>query len=160
MSDVHPPSKPLSGTNPKSRIEELIFLGTGTSGMIPTIHCLTDPKSTCQVCKSSLGPLSPFTSATSTTKATLKSSSNTTPGQTLQWSKNRRRNTSMVVRYRHSSGTLKTILIDTGTVAFLWFFVFFILVEGENPSLIESHSLYGVQKDSLNNRAKASIHIS
>ncbi|KAK8618750.1 hypothetical protein V6N13_132731 [Hibiscus sabdariffa] len=71
----------------KSPVEqsEIIFLGTGTSEGIPRVSCLTDPVKKCQVC----------------TKAAE-------PGN-----KNRRRNTSLLVRYCKPSGKCN-ILIDAG----------------------------------------------
>ncbi|KAK8608346.1 hypothetical protein V6N13_023772 [Hibiscus sabdariffa] len=71
----------------KSPVEqsEIIFIGTGTSEGIPRVSCLTDPVKKCQVC----------------TKAAE-------PGN-----KNRRRNTSLLVRYSKPSGKCN-ILIDAG----------------------------------------------
>ncbi|KAJ4898058.1 Metallo-hydrolase/oxidoreductase superfamily protein [Raphanus sativus] len=64
---------------------EIVFIGTGTSEGIPRVSCLTNPLKTCSVC----------------TKATE-------PGN-----KNRRLNTSILVRYTRPSGT-RNILIDCG----------------------------------------------
>lgn len=64
---------------------EIIFLGTGTSEGIPRVSCLTDPLKTCPVC----------------TKAAE-------PGN-----RNRRLNTSILIRYRRPSGNCN-ILIDAG----------------------------------------------
>ncbi|ESQ48619.1 hypothetical protein EUTSA_v10021012mg [Eutrema salsugineum] len=64
---------------------EIVFMGTGTSEGIPRVSCLTNPLKTCSVC----------------TKATE-------PGN-----KNRRLNTSILVRYIRPSGT-SNILIDCG----------------------------------------------
>uniref|UniRef100_A0A0E0B216 Metallo-beta-lactamase domain-containing protein n=1 Tax=Oryza glumipatula TaxID=40148 RepID=A0A0E0B216_9ORYZ len=64
---------------------ELIFLGTGTSEGIPRVSCLTNPSKTCTVC----------------TKAAE-------PGN-----RNRRRNTSILLRHATPSGT-SNILIDAG----------------------------------------------
>ncbi|KAL0855242.1 hypothetical protein Bca101_060394 [Brassica carinata] len=64
---------------------EIVFMGTGTSEGIPRVSCLTNPLKTCSVC----------------TKATE-------PGN-----KNRRLNTSILVRYTRPSGT-SNILIDCG----------------------------------------------
>ncbi|XP_039115882.1 uncharacterized protein LOC120251427, partial [Dioscorea cayenensis subsp. rotundata] len=55
---------------------EIIFVGTGTSEGIPRVSCLTDPSKACEVC--------------------LKAAQ---PGN-----KNRRRNTSILVRYVSSLG--------------------------------------------------------
>ncbi|KAK8976859.1 hypothetical protein V6N11_047626 [Hibiscus sabdariffa] len=64
---------------------EIIFIGTGTSEGIPRVSCLTDPVKKCPVC----------------TKATE-------PGN-----KNRRLNTSIIIRYAKPSGRCN-ILIDAG----------------------------------------------
>ncbi|XP_020576640.1 putative hydrolase C777.06c [Phalaenopsis equestris] len=64
---------------------EIIFLGTGTSEGIPRVSCLTNPSKSCKVC--------------------LKA---TEPG-----SKNRRRNTSIVIRYTSDNGSFN-ILVDVG----------------------------------------------
>ncbi|MQL80226.1 hypothetical protein Taro_012684 [Colocasia esculenta] len=73
--------------NPKRPIKqsEIIFLGTGTSEGIPRVSCLTNPLKTCEVCSKA-----------------------TEPGN-----KNRRHNTSLLIRYAHSMGTFN-ILIDAG----------------------------------------------
>lgn len=34
----------------KSNLSELIFFGTGTSGCVPSVHCLTAPKPECKTC--------------------------------------------------------------------------------------------------------------
>ena len=54
-------------------IVDVIFVGTGTSGAVPNVSCLTDPKQKCKVCTSAMTPA----------------------GQ-----KNMKKNTSMIVRYR------------------------------------------------------------
>ncbi|XP_039115701.1 putative hydrolase C777.06c [Dioscorea cayenensis subsp. rotundata] len=64
---------------------EIIFVGTGTSEGIPRVSCLTDPSKACEVC--------------------LKAAQ---PGN-----KNRRRNTSILVRYVSSLGRFN-ILVDAG----------------------------------------------
>lgn len=63
---------------------EIIFLGTGTSEGIPRVSCLTNPDKSCPVCLAAaqLG------------------------------NKNRRRNTSLLVRYLAPDGSLYNILID------------------------------------------------
>lgn len=80
---------------------ELILLGTGTSSAIPVLSCLTAGYAgglvTCKVCASTLIPLP-----------------STEPGKALKFSKNRRRNTGALLRYSHSDGTTKNILIDCG----------------------------------------------
>ncbi|KAJ3194218.1 hypothetical protein HK101_003241 [Irineochytrium annulatum] len=69
---------------------EFIFLGTGTSSGIPNIGCLTNGNPTCRTCISAVQPRS----------------------------KNKRRNTSGLLRYRHSDGTIKNVLIDCGKFFF------------------------------------------
>ncbi|ORY07617.1 Metallo-hydrolase/oxidoreductase, partial [Basidiobolus meristosporus CBS 931.73] len=66
---------------------ELIFLGTGTSSCVPVVSCLTDPEQACKTCISTL-----------------------TPGN----EKNVRRNTSLLVRFEHPDGRLRTVIIDCG----------------------------------------------
>ncbi|KAI8338534.1 metallo-beta-lactamase family protein [Chlamydoabsidia padenii] len=72
-------------------VVELIFLGTGNSGCIPNVCCLTDPKADCKVCLSCL---------------------------TLEGRKNKRRNVSVAIRFRKHDDPpgfrLRTILIDCG----------------------------------------------
>ncbi|KAG4303039.1 hypothetical protein PCK1_000705 [Pneumocystis canis] len=65
---------------------ELIFLGTGTSGSVPCIHCLTENPPTCSVCIDA----------------------------TYAQSKNRRRNTGAVILIRDYTGNRKTLVIDCG----------------------------------------------
>nr|KYP54322.1 Putative hydrolase C777.06c family [Cajanus cajan] len=64
---------------------ELIFLGTGTSEGVPRVSCLTNPLNKCEVCSKAAQP----------------------------GNKNRRLNTSVLIRYPNSSGT-QNILIDAG----------------------------------------------
>ncbi|CAN6463059.1 unnamed protein product [Victoria cruziana] len=66
-------------------LSEIIFVGTGTSEGIPRVSCLTDPLKICPVCSKAVEPNN----------------------------KNRRLNTSMLIRYSNSSGN-KNILIDVG----------------------------------------------
>ncbi|KAI8366045.1 metallo-beta-lactamase family protein [Radiomyces spectabilis] len=70
---------------------EVIFLGTGTSGGVPNVSCLTDPAQSCGVCLSAV---------------------------TDQGRKNMRKNTSLIVRFRapgeSSSARIRNILIDCG----------------------------------------------
>ncbi|KTW30527.1 uncharacterized protein T551_01810 [Pneumocystis jirovecii RU7] len=70
----------------QSRAVELIFLGTGTSSSVPSIHCLTQNPPTCSVCIDA----------------------------TYSQSKNRRRNTGAVVLIKDYSGNRKTLVIDCG----------------------------------------------
>ncbi|BAF24909.2 Os09g0363800 [Oryza sativa Japonica Group] len=75
---------------------ELIFLGTGTSEGIPRVSCLTNPSKTCTV-----RPPSSLQQRDVCTKAAE-------PGN-----RNRRRNTSILLRHATPSGTAN-ILIDAG----------------------------------------------
>ncbi|XP_015890668.3 putative hydrolase C777.06c [Ziziphus jujuba] len=65
---------------------EIIFLGTGTSEGIPRVSCLTNPLKTCEVCSKAAEP----------------------------GNKNKRLNTSILIRYRPSSERSNNILIDAG----------------------------------------------
>ncbi|KAI7832001.1 metallo-beta-lactamase family protein [Kickxella alabastrina] len=69
------------------RVRELIFLGTGTSGCIPNIPCITSNNPRCKVCKLSMTP---------------------------EGRKNQRRNTSLLVRVDHPDGRIRNIVIDCG----------------------------------------------
>ncbi|KAI8379513.1 beta-lactamase-like protein [Radiomyces spectabilis] len=70
---------------------EIIFLGTGTSGGVPNVSCLTDPAQSCHVCLSAV---------------------------TDQSRKNMRKNTSLIVRFRapddQPGARPRNILIDCG----------------------------------------------
>jgi len=68
----------------------LIFLGTGTSEGVPRVSCLTRDPVTCENCASAVVP----------------------------GSRNRRRNTSLLLRYAHPDGRTRNIVIDTGK--FFW----------------------------------------
>ncbi|ORX50961.1 hypothetical protein DM01DRAFT_1337570 [Hesseltinella vesiculosa] len=72
-------------------IVDFIFIGTGNSGCIPNVACLTDPEQACKACLSSM---------------------------TEQGKKNRRGNVSAVIRFRQHSdppgSRLRTVLIDCG----------------------------------------------
>ncbi|KAI4381866.1 hypothetical protein MLD38_007893 [Melastoma candidum] len=65
---------------------EIIFIGTGTSEGIPRVSCLTNPAKKCAVCTKAIEP----------------------------GNKNRRRNTSLLIRRATSDGTTENILIDAG----------------------------------------------
>ncbi|CAA7408775.1 unnamed protein product [Spirodela intermedia] len=69
----------------QTNMSEIIFLGTGTSEGIPRVSCLTDPLKKCEVCSKA-----------------------TEPGN-----KNKRLNTSILIRYNCSGGRFN-ILIDAG----------------------------------------------
>ncbi|CAA0821142.1 Metallo-hydrolase/oxidoreductase superfamily protein [Striga hermonthica] len=78
-------SSSVSVSNGAIDQSEIIFIGTGTSEGIPRVSCLTNPNKTCPVC--------------------IKA---TEPGN-----KNRRLNTSILVRFQRPSG-MCNILIDAG----------------------------------------------
>lgn len=65
---------------------KLIFLGTGSSDGIPRVSCLTDPDQRCKVCRNAQDPNS----------------------------KNRRRNTSIAIKYLDRNGAKRNIIIDAG----------------------------------------------
>lgn len=65
---------------------EIVFLGTGTSEGVPRVSCLTRQPVTCKVCPDAVLPGSP----------------------------NRRRNTSLLIRYNSPEGELKNVAIDVG----------------------------------------------
>ncbi|KAJ2910693.1 hypothetical protein GGI21_000616 [Coemansia aciculifera] len=79
-----PPAPPPAAV---SRVREIIFLGTGTSACTPVVPCITSNYEKCVTCKLSLTP---------------------------EGSKNRRRNTSLLVRIDHADGTVKNVVIDCG----------------------------------------------
>ncbi|KAG6669165.1 hypothetical protein CIPAW_01G224100 [Carya illinoinensis] len=66
-------------------LSEIIFMGTGTSEGVPRVSCLTNPLKTCPVCSKAVEP----------------------------GNKNRRLNTSILIRYPRASGRCN-ILIDAG----------------------------------------------
>lgn len=70
----------------KQKTSELIFLGTGTSEGIPRVSCLTNPDKKCPVCWAA----------------------------TKLGNRNRRRNTSMLLRYCVPDGHHLNILVDAG----------------------------------------------
>jgi phosphoribosyl 1,2-cyclic phosphodiesterase len=65
---------------------EIVFLGTGTSEGVPRVSCLTREPQTCVVC----------------------------PDAILPGSHNRRRNTSLLIRYRAPDRSQKNVVIDVG----------------------------------------------
>lgn len=72
--------------NLKPKTAEVIFIGTGTSEGIPRVTCLTADPPTCPVCIDAMRP----------------------------GSKNRRRNTSIVVRTQHDGEPPLNLLVDAG----------------------------------------------
>ncbi len=84
---------------------EIIFLGTGTSEGVPRVSCLTREPVTCRVCRSA-----------------------TFPG-----SRNRRRNTSLLIRYAHPDGRIRNVVIDVGK--FFWHSALDWLVRYRVPTL-------------------------
>ncbi|KAF3334726.1 putative hydrolase [Carex littledalei] len=102
VSSLHSGTKSgASASRGRGEVEgsEIIFLGTGTSEGIPRVSCLTNPSKTCPVC----------------TKAAEAGN------------KNRRRNTSILIRHVTASGT-SNILVDAGKFfyhsALQWFPIF------------------------------------
>ncbi|KAJ7559730.1 hypothetical protein O6H91_04G098600 [Diphasiastrum complanatum] len=94
---------------------ELIFLGTGTSEGIPRVSCLTHPSKECSVCWAA----------------------------TRFGNKNRRRNTSIVIRVGTSSSRWKTILIDAGKYFYhsaLQWFPYYGIRELDAVLLTHSHA--------------------
>ena len=65
---------------------KVVFLGSGTSEGVPRVTCLTDPDKGCVVCVDSMRP----------------------------GSKNRRRNTSLLIQRRDADGVDRNIVIDVG----------------------------------------------
>ncbi|KAJ3163204.1 hypothetical protein HDU86_002373 [Geranomyces michiganensis] len=109
-----PPNGVVNGAKQSAKPSELIFLGTGTSGNVPNIYCLTQEVPDCKVCLEAM-------------KVTVpegQGHAGVLP-PTPVFGKNRRRNTSAVVRYMHSDGRMRTILIDCGKTfyesALTWF---------------------------------------
>ena len=92
-----PAATPGAGGGP-GRSSEIVFMGTGTSEGVPRVSCLTSEPPTCRVCLSAMEP----------------------------GSKNRRRNTSLLIRYAHPDGRQRNIVIDVGKLfwesAIEWFF--------------------------------------
>ncbi|KAJ2402073.1 hypothetical protein GGI23_000972 [Coemansia sp. RSA 2559] len=70
-----------------ARVREVIFLGTGTSGVIPNITCLLEDSPKCKTCALAM---------------------------TDEGKKNRRLNTSMLVRIDHPDGRERNVVIDCG----------------------------------------------
>lgn len=72
-------------------IVEIVFLGTGTSGAVPNVSCLTNPEQPCKVCISAMTP---------------------------EGKKNMKKNTSLMVRFRSQddppNARLRNVLIDCG----------------------------------------------
>ena len=90
------------------RLEEVLVLGAGTSSSIPHIACLTEEHSStstpCLVCLDGAGRVE------RTAKYKMLHGG---PPSRLP-SRNRRTNPSSLLRYRHSDGTLHSILLDCG----------------------------------------------
>lgn len=81
-----PHSRVAVRTTTNHKVQEIILLGTGTSTCTPNLSCIASSAPSCRVCLDALRPDSP----------------------------NRRLNTSSLIRYRDSSGTLRNIMIDCG----------------------------------------------
>ncbi|PJF19487.1 hypothetical protein PSACC_00214 [Paramicrosporidium saccamoebae] len=88
-------------------VEELLLVGAGTSSSVPSVACLAmDSDAACKVCLDAAGRLE--RSAEYTRKH------GGPPAHLTGATRNRRTNPSAVLRYRHSDGTLHSILIDCG----------------------------------------------
>lgn len=74
-----------NGVQLPAQQSEIVFMGTGTSEGIPRVSCLTNPSKKCPVCTKAVEP----------------------------GNKNRRLNTSILIRYPGPSGR-RNILIDAG----------------------------------------------
>ncbi|KAJ2659735.1 hypothetical protein IWW48_003336 [Coemansia sp. RSA 1200] len=70
-----------------ARVREIIFLGTGTSGAMPNVTCLVDDNTDCKTCRLAMTP---------------------------EGRKNKRNNTSVLVRIDHPDGRERNIVIDCG----------------------------------------------
>jgi phosphoribosyl 1,2-cyclic phosphodiesterase len=92
---------------------ELIFLGTGASDGIPIVSCLTAGYSACQDASCETPAVSTNSPAFATCQVCTEASSN-------PLSKNRRRNTSLLIRYTPSNSNVRprNLLIDCGK--FFW----------------------------------------
>jgi hypothetical protein len=102
--------------SPCNSKDSFIFLGTGTSGCVPNIYCVTEDVITCKVC---LDAITPITSSFQYRDVDEPDILPDLPPNTLRYSKNRRRNTSGVYRYHHSDGEVKNVVIDCGKVLIL-----------------------------------------
>ena len=91
---------------------EFVFLGTGTSGCVPEIGCLLQDTPSCKVCINALKTVPNTTAVSETLKPTL-------------YTKDRRRNTSGLLRIPHPDGRTRNIVIDCGKTfyesAMTWF---------------------------------------
>ncbi|KAJ3417620.1 hypothetical protein HDV05_000077 [Chytridiales sp. JEL 0842] len=83
-------------------LRDFTFLGTGTSGGVPNVSCLLEETIKCKVCLSASRSVPP-TQEFDDNRAILPI-----------WNKNRRRNTSGLLRFDHSDGRVRNILIDCG----------------------------------------------
>lgn len=77
---------------------DLLLLGTGTSSSIPLIQCLTDPDTGCHCCRSTL--------------PSYLDAQERTDEEREMGRRNKRRNTSGMLRIKQEGGGEKTVLID------------------------------------------------
>jgi len=101
----------------QKRGSEIIFIGSGPSGLIPRVSCLTEPlkedgRRRCKVCED----------------AYLNHNS-----------KNRRGNTSLLIRYAHPDGNFRNILIDCGKSFRYYLLCLCDGLTGSNPSEAEDY---------------------
>jgi phosphoribosyl 1,2-cyclic phosphodiesterase len=85
-------------------IEEVLFVGAGTSTSVPNVACLAAKEAECMVCLDAVGRIQ---------RSEEYTRRNGGP-PTDHPSRNLRTNPSAAIRYRHSDGTLHTVLIDCG----------------------------------------------
>ena len=91
---------------------EFVFLGTGTSGCVPEIACLLPETPTCKVCLNAIKQIPNALNTKNGVAPTL-------------FTKDRRRNTSGLLRIPHNDGRIRNIVIDCGKTfyesALTWF---------------------------------------
>lgn len=125
------------------KVEEIILLGTGTSNSVPNIPCLLRSNPSCKVCLSTLPAIDPSYKQNPLYPLHQSTNTNSTTTSTTQFYKNRRRNTSCLIRWRHSSGALKTLVIDVGKTFYegaLQWFTYYGLSQIDSVILTHGHA--------------------